>query len=73
MEVIGLTRSNADAARAFAERHGADYPIASGADEAFRDYHVFFVPVVYLVSPSGKVEADGLEETRTVLERTVGS
>lgn len=64
--VIGLMQGARSAATSFAQAQGVNYPILSESPD-FDAYDIFFVPVTYLVDPSGQIVADDLEDAEAIL------
>ena len=64
--VIGLMEGARDTAASFARTQSVNYPILSESPD-FDAYAIFFVPVTYLVDPSGQIVADDLEDAEAIL------
>lgn len=64
--VLGIMRGSPDAAAAFAREYRVNYPIVADSPD-FDAYDILFVPVVYLVDPSGTIVADDLEGAEAIL------
>ena len=68
--VIGLMEGSSDAAASFARAQGVNYPILSESPD-FDAYDIFFVPVTYLVDPSGQIVADDLKDAEAILAQNL--
>jgi peroxiredoxin len=68
--VIGLMEGSSDSAAAFARAQKVNYPILSESPD-FDTYDIFFVPVTYLVDPSGQIVADDMDDAEAILAQQV--
>ncbi|MDA0667137.1 MAG: TlpA disulfide reductase family protein [Planctomycetota bacterium] len=64
--VVGLMQGNAQAASQFSLAQKLNYPIFANSKD-FDAYDVMFLPVTYLVDPSGMIVADDLDDAEKIL------
>ena len=64
--VIGLMQGDTNAATHFSRSHKLNYPVLANSRD-FDAFDILFVPVTYLVDPSGMIVADDLDDAKEIL------
>ena len=68
--VIGLMKGDAEGASQFSRSKKLNYPVFANSKD-FDAYDVMFLPVTYLVDPSGMIVADDLDDAEAILAKTL--
>ena len=69
--VVGLMQGDAQAASHFSLSQKLNYPVFANSKD-FDAYDVLFLPVTYLVDPSGRIVADDLDDAEEILTQHLG-
>lgn len=68
--VVGLMQGGAEAASQFSRSKQLNYPVFANSPD-FDAYDVMFLPVTYLVDPSGMIVADDLDDAHAILSQRI--
>ena len=66
--VVGLMRGDSQAAAHFSRAHKLNYPVLANSKD-FGAFDILFLPVTYLVDPSGLIVADDLDDAEAILKQ----
>jgi len=66
--VVGLMRGDTQAAAYFSRTHKLNYPVLANSKD-FEAFDILFLPVTYLVDPSGLIVADDLDDAEAILKQ----
>jgi len=69
--VIGLMQGKAQAASQFSLAKQLNYPVFANSKD-FDAFDIMFLPVTYLIDPSGKIVADDLDDAEDILQQQLG-
>jgi len=71
LHVLGVTDADAGSSRAFAENNGLNFPLLAEAPQTRKAFGVEMVwgSTHYLVDPSGKLVAKGLDDAEESLDK----